>query len=212
MAFHETRFPDDIALGASGGPERRTEIVTVGSGAEERNQRWADSRRRFDAGYGVRSLDDLSVVTAFFEERRGRFHGFRWKDYADFKSCVPGAAVSPTDQSIGTGDGVEDEFQLIKTYGSAFSPWSRDIKKPCLGTVRVAVAGVEKVEGTDWTVDTTTGIVTFDVGSIPGSSASVTAGYEFDVPVRFDTDQLTINLANFAQGDVPQIPIVEIRI
>lgn len=212
MAFHETRFPDDISLGASGGPERRTEIVTLGSGFEERNQRWADSRRRYDAGYGIRSIDDLHVVLAFFEERRGRFHGFRWRDWADYKSCKPGWTVAPTDQVIGTGDGAEDEFQLVKTYGAAFAPWSRDIVKPCLGTVRVAVAGVEQVEGVAWTVNTVTGLITFDAGHIPGSSASVTAGYEFDVPVRFDTDQITVNMANFAQGDIPQIPVVEIRI
>lgn len=212
MAFHEVRFPTAISLGASGGPERRTEIVTVGSGAEERNQRWADSRRRYDAGYGLRHVNDLHVVFEFFEERRARFHGFRWKDHADYKSCLPTGAPSPTDQSIGTGDGVEDEFQLVKAYGTSFSPWSRTISKPVAGTVRVAVSGVEQVEGTDWTVDTTTGIITFDVGSIPGSSAPVTAGYEFDVPVRFDTDQLTVNLANFKHGDVPSIPIVEIRV
>lgn len=212
MAFHEVRFPTAISLGSSGGPERRTEIVTLGSGAEERNQRWADSRRRYDAGYGVKRVNDLYVVIEFFEERRGRFHSFRWKDHADFKSCLPTGTPSSTDQSIGTGDGVEDEFQLVKAYGYSFAPWSRTISKPVAGTVRVAVDGVEQVEGPDWTVDTATGIVTFDVGSIPGGSTAVTAGYEFDVPVRFDADQITVNLANFAQGDVPSIPIVEILV
>lgn len=212
MAFHEVRFPTAISLGSSGGPVRRTEIVTVGSGAEERNQRWADSRRRYDAGYGVKRVEDLYAVIEFYEERRGQFHGFRWKDHADYKSCFPTGTPSPTDQSIGTGDGVEDDFQLVKAYGSAYAPWSRTISKPVAGTVRVAVAGVEKTEGTHWTVDTTTGIVTFDVGSIPTAGQAVTAGYEFDVPARFDTDQLTINLASFAHGDVPNIPVVEIRV
>lgn len=212
MAFHEVRFPTAISLGSSGGPERRTEIVTVGSGAEERNQRWADSRRRYDAGYGVKRVEDLYAVIEFYEERRGQFHGFRWKDHADYKSCLPTGTPSPTDQSIGTGDGAEDDFQLVKAYGSAYAPWSRTISKPVAGTVRVAVAGVEKTEGTHWTVDTTTGIVTFDVGSIPTAGQAVTAGYEFDVPARFDTDQLTINLASFAHGDVPNIPVVEIRV
>lgn len=212
MAFHEVRFPDDIALGASGGPERRTEIVTLGSGYEQRNQRWADSRRKYDAGYGVHTLDQLAEVVAFFEERRGRLHGFRWRDYADYQSCAPGSLVAPTDQSIGTGDGAEDDFQLVKAYGAAFAPWSRTVTKPVAGTVRVAVAGVELVEGVSWTVDAATGVVTFGVGHIPTIGQAVTAGYEFDVPMRFDTDQITVNLANFAQGDIPSIPVVEIKI
>jgi uncharacterized protein (TIGR02217 family) len=103
--FHEVRFPTAISLGAQGGPERRTDIVTVGSGHEQRNARWAHSRRSWNAGYGVRSLDDLDLVVAFFEERRGRLYGFRWKDAADWKSCAPAATPSAADQTIGTGTG-----------------------------------------------------------------------------------------------------------
>src|SRR5262245_64460923 len=112
IPFHEIRFPTAIAFGARGGPERRTEIVTLGSGHEERNARWADSRRRYNAGYGVRSLDDLHAVVAFFEERRGRLYGFRWRDRIDFKSSAPGAAVTPLDQALGVGNGVTAAFQL----------------------------------------------------------------------------------------------------
>lgn len=212
MAFHETRFPLAVSLGASGGPERRTDIVTLGSGHEQRNQRWADSRRKYDAGLGVRTLDELHTVLAFFEERRGRLHGFRWRDHADYKSCTPGQRVSAIDQTIGTGDGAEDTFQLVKVYGGAFSAYTRTIAKPVAGTVRVAVAGVEQAEGTAWTVDATTGLVTFGVGHIPALGAAVTAGYEFDVPVRFDADTIVINVANFRDGSIPQIPVVEIRI
>src|SRR5687767_11412658 len=122
MGFHEVRFPTAISFGARGGPERRTEIVALGSGREERNQRWADSKRRYEAGYGVKSLDDLYAVIAFFEERRGRFHGFRWRDGADHKSCAASSQPAATDQFIATGDGATAAFQLIKTYGSAFAP------------------------------------------------------------------------------------------
>jgi uncharacterized protein (TIGR02217 family) len=212
MAFHEVRFPDDIALGASGGPERRTDIVTLGSGHEQRNQRWADSRRKYDAGYGVHTVAQLAEVVAFFEERRGRFHGFRWRDYADYKSCHVNETPSALDQAIGTGTGALATFQLVKIYGAAFAPWTRTINKPVAGTVRVAVAGVEQVQGTAYTVDTATGVVTFGVGHIPATAAAVTAGFEFDVPVRFDADNITVSLSNFAQGSVPQIPVVEIRI
>jgi len=212
MAFHEVRFPTGISRGASGGPERRTEIVTLGSGFEERNQRWSDSRRRYDAGYGVRGTDDLYTVIAFFEERRGQLHGFRWKDWADYKSCAPLEAVSATDQVLGTGDGAEDAFQLVKVYGSAVAPWTRTITKPVSGTVRVALDSTEQTEGTDFTVDTATGVVTFEPGSVPGNGVSVTAGFEFDVPARFDTDRLAVNLEMFSHGDIPNIPIVELRI
>src|SRR5436190_24074049 len=110
MSFHETRFPTAISRAAHGGPERRTDVVVLGSGAEERNARWVDSRRSYNAGYGVKSLNDLHAVIAFFEERRGRLHGFRWKDHADFKSCAPQAAITALDQQLGVGDGVTAGF------------------------------------------------------------------------------------------------------
>ncbi len=120
-AFHDILFPLDIALKSAGGPERRTDIVTLGSGREQRNARWADSRRRYDAGYGVKTLSALQAVVAFFEERRGQLHGFRWRDRLDHASSAPGVAVSPFDQPIGTGDGTTSTFQLAKTYGAGFA-------------------------------------------------------------------------------------------
>jgi uncharacterized protein (TIGR02217 family) len=206
MNFHEIRFPTAIAFHSTGGPERRTEIVTLGSGFEERNAVWANSRRRYDAGSGVKTLDDLSGVIAFFEARLGRLYGFRFRDFADWKSCPPGAAVSPLDQVIGTGDGAATAFQLTKTYISGPASWVRKIAKPVDGTVRIAVAGVELTSG--FSVDATTGLVTF--ATAPARGAAITAGYEFDTPVRFDTDSLSINLATFAAGEIPSIPIVEV--
>ena len=108
MNFHEVRFPAALSVGSSGGPERRTEIVTLSNGFEERNSPWAHSRRRYDAGLGVRSLDDLAEVIAFFEARHGQLYGFRWKDWTDYKSCAPSAAPRRTDQVLGTGDGGGD--------------------------------------------------------------------------------------------------------
>ncbi|HEY4343440.1 MAG TPA: DUF2460 domain-containing protein [Parvibaculum sp.] len=212
MTFHEIRFPVEIAFGATGGPERRTEIVTLGSGFEERNSPWADSRRRYNAGYGLASLDDVHEVIAFFEARHGRLHGFRWKDRADWKSCAPGASVTASDQIIGTGDGARVEFGLTKTYASGGVAYARAIAKPVAGTVRVAVGGVDKTPGTDFSIDAATGIVSFVDSEAPAADAVVTAGFEFDVPVRFDTDFLEINLAAFSAGSVPSIPIVEVRV
>jgi TIGR02217 family protein len=204
MAFHHIRFPLDIALGARGGPERRTEVTTLAGGGEKRNGRWAHSRRRYNAGYGVKSRADMQAVLAFFEERRGRLHGFLWRDGLDYSS---GSAVPlPTDQVIGTGDGVRTSFQLTKAYGAAFDPYRRVIAKPVAGSVRIAVNGSELTSG--WTVDVTTGLVGFV--SAPAVGATVTAGFLFDVPVRFDSDRLDIELNGFDAAEAPHIPLVEI--
>jgi len=212
MNFHEVRFPTGISLGSAGGPERRTDVVVLGSGFEERNARWADSRRAYNAGYGIRSLDDLHEVIAFFEERRGQLYGFRWHDPLDCKSASPQGPVSATDQDIGTGDGAAAVYQLVKQYGAAHLPWWRDIKKPVSGSVRIAVDGFEQTEGTAFTVDTATGLVTFLAGHIPANGASITAGFEFDVPVRFNTDKLEVNIQGFRHGAIPSIPIIEVRL
>jgi uncharacterized protein (TIGR02217 family) len=210
MTFHEILFPLDVALKSAGGPERRTDIVTLGSGREQRNARWADSRRRYDAGYGVKTLAALQSVVAFFEERRGQLHGFRWRDRLDHQSGAPGAAITPFDQSLGSGNGSQAAFQLAKTYGAGFAPYIRAITKPVAGSVRVAVGGVE-ASPSHFVCDVTTGVVTFTAGHIPATGAAVTAGFSFDVPVRFDTDYLEVDLAAFSAGAIPKIPLVEIR-
>lgn len=208
MAFHAVRFPLDIALGARGGPERATDVVTLVSGAEERNSRWADSRRRFNAGYGVKSVADMASVIDFFEERRGRFHSFLFRDPLDNRSCAPDASPGPQDQGIGTGDGIETVFQLVKRYGASFDPYDRPITKPVAGTVRVALDTTEQTEGVDFTVDTATGQVTFS--SPPGAGVAITAGFEFDLEVRFDTDRLDVELTSFDAAQAPLIPLVEV--
>jgi uncharacterized protein (TIGR02217 family) len=209
-SFHEVLFPLDVALKSAGGPERCTDIVSFGSGREARNARWAQSRRRFDAGYGVKTLDALQAVIAFFEERRGRLYGFRWRDRLDCGSATTGSVISPLDQVIGIGDGTTSTFQLIKTYGGAFAPYVRAIAKPVNGSVRIAVAESEVAAGSAFTCDVTTGVVTFLPEHTPPPGTAVTAGFKFDVPVRFDTDYLEVDLATFAAGAIPKIPLVEI--
>jgi uncharacterized protein (TIGR02217 family) len=207
MAFHEVRFPDTISRGARGGPERRTQIVELASGDEERNAAWANSRRRYDVSYGIRRADDLAAVVAFFEARNGRLHGFRFKDWSDYKSGLPSNVPSPLDQPLGTGDGTTTTFQLVKHYTSGAQGWSRTITKPVAGSVRVALGGVEQASG--WSVDTTTGLVTFAVP--PEAGVAVTAGFEFDVPVRFDSDTLDVTLDIERLGSITSIPLVELR-
>ena len=207
MDFHDVRFPGAISFGSAGSVERRTEVVTLASGHEQRNTPWAAARRRWDAGMGLRTLDDLAAVLAFFEARRGRLHAFRWTDWLDHKSCAPLAAISATDQPIGTGDGETAAFQLSKHYEPGGHVATRPVTKPVAGTVSVALDGV--VQGTGVTVDPLSGTVTFAIPPAPG--VAVTAGFEFDVPVRFDTDTIEVSLAAFEAGEIPSVPVIEVR-
>ncbi|WP_368346331.1 TIGR02217 family protein [Pelagovum sp. HNIBRBA483] len=209
MGFHDIQFPPSISFGALGGPERRTEIVALVSGHEERNTPWAHSRRRYDAGVGLRSLDDVALLIDFFEARRGALHGFRWKDWIDHKSCAPSATPEPLDQILGFGDEVRTDFQLQKLYRSGADHYLRPISKPVASSVMVAVGGVQVWPEVDFTLDALTGMVHFFTP--PDNGAEVTAGYEFDVPVRFDTDRLETSLATFEASAVPDVPVVELR-
>lgn len=206
-AFHEVRFPLRLALGTSGGPVRRTDIVNLSNGRENRNQRWRNSRRAYDAGSGVRSVSDLYAVLEFFEARGGQLYGFRFRDPVDFRSCPPLTVPTAMDQRIGTGDGVTASFQLSKTYADTAGGWTRNIAKPVAGSVVVSVNGVAV---TGFTTDHETGVVTFAAGQLPAAGAAIRAGFEFDVPVRFDIDRIDVSLSAFEAGRIPSIPLVEI--
>lgn len=210
MGFHEVRFPVALSFGSLGGPERRTEIVTLANGFEERNTPWAEARRRYDAGVSLRSLDDIGEVIAFFEARQGQLYGFRWKDWADYKTCAASRDVAYDDQLIAMGDGIATSFQLTKTYASGLATMVRRITKPVLGTVRAGLQGDEQTEGIQYTVDPANGQITF--ASAPAVGERITAGFEFDVPVRFDTDRILVSVASFHAGEVPQVPVVEVRL
>lgn len=207
--FHDERFPTDIAFGAQSSVVRPTDIVTLGSGHEQRNQRWRHSRRKFDAGLGIKSLEELYDVMDFFEARRGAQHPFRFRDPLDWKSCKPKDAVSATDQWIGEGDGETAEFSLMKSYGTGPSSYARQIQLPIDNTIVVAVDGTviaaPQISHND-------GVITFANSAIPQTGQVITAGYEFDVPVRFADDELTVNLAAFDAGEVPSVLLVEVRL
>ncbi len=205
MSFHEVLFSPALSFASSGGIERRTEIVALVNGHEERNTPWEQARRRWDAGLGLRSLDDLHEVVRFFEARRGPLHGFRWKDWLDHKSCAPSETPSAIDQKIGEGDGITRIYQLVKSYGGT-PPMVRPILKPVDGTVRVAIGGGEVPA----IVDHSTGLITLAAPAPEG--AEVTAGFAFDVPVRFGSDRLEFNLAAFEAGEAPSVPILEVRL
>ena len=207
MAFHEVLFPENISRGSRGGPQRRTQIVTLDSGEEERNASWTDSRRRYDVSYGIRLADQLAAVIAFFEARSGRLHGFRFRDPLDGKSCLPSATAAATDQSLGTGNAEVVAYALRRAYTSGGTTWYRPITKPVTGSVLIALDGTPTASG--WTVDTTTGIVTFSAA--PGNGVVVTAGFTFDVPVRFDSDSIEATADNVEFGGIDAIPLLEVR-
>lgn len=210
MNFHDVRFPPGLSFGSLGGPQRRTDVVTLANGYEERNTPWAHSRRVYDAGLGMRSIDDVQALTGFFEARMGQMYGFRWKDWADFKSCASSVGVAFEDQNLGYGDGVRTEYQLVKTYASGGHSYLRPITKPVAGTVRVGIEQDALQEGSDYHVDLSTGVIQFV--HAPDIDMQVSAGYEFDVPVRFDTDRILVSVASFQAGQVPDVPVIEVRV
>lgn len=207
-SFHDVRFPLAVSFGATGGPERRNEIVSLTSGREKRNARFSQSRRHYDAGTGVRTLEDLHDVLVFFEARRGSLHAFRFRDPFDMKSCRPQETPSAQDQLLGLGDGTTSRFRLVKRYGAGEDAYVRLISKPVASTLKVAVNGAE-VASADFSLDAT-GEIVFALGAVPALNAEVTAGYEFDVPVRFDAERMSMSLTAFKAGQIPSIPLVEV--
>ncbi|MEM9784297.1 MAG: DUF2460 domain-containing protein [Pseudomonadota bacterium] len=214
MAFLDRSFPSNPAPGVTASLERRVEIVPLGNGREERNLRWDRTRRTFDAGLAIRSADELAEVIELFEMADGPHRAFRFRDWSDWRSGLPTAAITPTDQPIGTGDGTTVAFQLAKTYGSGASATVRPITKPFTGSVRVAVAGVEIAA---FTLNALTGVVT--LAEAPANGAAVTAGFAFDVPTRFAAEPLGLEMAHCdsagfeaarAVGRLPTITLVEV--
>ncbi len=209
MSFHDIRFPVEISLGTVGGPERAIEIVELANGHEIRSSKQAHSRRRYAAGFGVKTYAQLYDIIEFYEARQGKLNAFRWKDWSDYQSCAPGRFVHFTDQIIGFGDDQKRVFQLCKTYRSGAQEVKRIITKPVAETVVVGIDQSRCVAGEDYELDARNGRIEFLAP--PKSGAYVLAGFEFDVPVRFDCDQLEINLSHFEAGEIPNIPIIEIR-
>ena len=206
MSFLDVQFPVGISYGSSGGPDYSTSVIGMQSGLEQRNIRWTYPRNSYDAATGIRGMIALEDLIAMFHIAQGRANSFRWKDWSDYKSSALDTAPAATDQALGTGDGAEDEFQIIKTYGVGAYSKTRKITHPVADTVLVAIDGVATEA---FTVSLTTGIITFTAP--PALGAVLTCGYEFDVPCRFDTDSLSTSLDNYLSGSV-SVPIVEVKV
>ncbi len=199
MGFVEVQFPTDISYGSSGGPQYATDIVISQSGYEQRNVNWSQARARYNVAHGVKTKEQLDALIAFFRARKGRAYGFRFKDWTDY---------SATGESIGTGDGHATQFQLQRTYSSGAVSEVRKVSKPVSGTIAVYENGVVQTSGV--TLDTTTGGMTF--ATAPASGVAITADFEFDVPVRFDTDRLAATLDAYGIHSWNDIPLVEVRV
>lgn len=198
MTFHSIQFPNDIAYGSRGGPGFSTDVVMTISGHEQRNANWSAARARYNVAHGIKSQAQLEELIAFFRARKGRAHAFRFKDWTDY---------TLSGEVMGLGDGTQREFQLTKTYLSGGVSEFRSITKPVAASVAVYVDGVEQSSG--WSVDAQTGVVTF--ASPPNAGLVVAADAEFDVPVRFDTDQLSASLDDYGIRSWVDIPLVEVR-
>jgi len=205
MEFHDIRFPVRLAFGARGGPRRQISIAALSNGTEQRNAAQRFSRRVYDAGTALKSIDDIYSLLNFFEARQGPLYAFRFRDPMDFKSGAINAPITALDQAIGAGDGRRHIFQLSKTYGDAAGQVNRLITKPIEETVLIAIDGVTT---TEFSLDSLTGQV--NLTAAPDVGAIITAGFEFDIPVRFDAPQLDISLDSFGAGEIPSIPLIEV--
>lgn len=208
----EVRFPERIAYGATGGPTWSTTVAALQSGFEQRIQNWTAGRHRYNVSTGIKRIEDYAAVLAFFHARRGRLRGFRFKDWSDFTSAAsPATPITANDQQIGIGAG---PHRLVKRYADPHNPYLRRITRPVAGTVRISVNGAEQgMPGAThpWSVDVTTGTVSFIGPDLPASDAVIRAGFAFDVPVRFDTDRLAGSYESFRLLAARDIDLIEIR-
>ncbi len=200
MAFIEIAFPTDIAYGSAGGPEYSTDIVITNGGYEQRNVNWSQARAKYNVAHGIKTQNQLDSLIAFFRARKGRADGFRFKDWSDYKAIA---------QAIGTGDGANKIFQLVKTYSSGNISETRIITKPVASTLAVYIDAVLQSDS-DYALELATGEINFV--SAPANDAVVTADFEFDVPVRFDTDRLSATLDSYGVNSWNDIPLVEVRV
>lgn len=222
MSFEEQRFNTDISYRSQGGPGWLVDVVSLDSGSESRIARWELPRHRYSVGFGIRRYEELEEIRRFYIAMGGAAIGFRYYDWLDCATNSDGRSpsdstvggwegdpVTNVDQLLGTGDASEDEFQLRKEYTIGGRTVWRPLTKIVSGSVKVAFDGVDQPSG--WTVNNNTGIITFS--SPPGSGVDVTAGCEFDVPVRFDestSDWLSVSAETYSSGNVA-VGLIEIK-
>ncbi len=191
--FIEIQFPTDISYGATGGPMYLTDVVATVSGREQRNSKWSQARAKYNVASGIKTESQWQALISFFRARRGKAVGFRFKDWSDYKG------ENQPLTSLGGND-----YQMVKQYSSGAVAVEREITKPVAGTIKLYEDSVLQVSG--WSVDTATGIITTAL------SGTLTVDFEFDVPVRFDTDEMSISMDSFDAGNWNSIPLIEVRV
>lgn len=202
MAFHNAIFPEEISYGSKGGPMFRTTVITLASGLERRNVEWSNVRAEYDVSHGIKDKEQLADLRSFFYARRGRAYSFRFKDHGDYEIF---------NQNIGIGDGTTTDFQLIKSYDPGPYQYDRVITKPEEnGLDPLLVDGVELEENTDYTVDYSTGVVSFVDPPALGLSINLPYG-RFHVHARFDVDVFDPVHDFWNHQSWESIPIVEVK-
>lgn len=214
--FLEQRFPPEISYGSSGGPAFNTSVFVASSGFEQRNINWEYARCKYDVSHGIKTHEQMAEVLDFFYVVKGKATGFRYKDWADYQLDM---------EQIGVGDGVTTAYQITKTYTVGAESYVRTLRKivqpftppapPTPGyndpavVFEVYVNDVLQTITTHYTIDYNTGIITFT--SPPANTHTIKVNGEFDVPVRFDTDEMQITLESFDLETWDSIPLVEIK-
>ena len=200
MIIDNTRLPTDVERGVRGGPMFSTTVTMTDGGNTDTNQNWTYPLYKGNIGYGIQSKTLMDTVVAFFWARRGRQYGFLFKDWSDYTF---------TGSNLGTGDGVNQDFQCVKVYADSVRPFTRILKYPIESTMTVYKDGVAVPEA-DWSL-LSTGEIRFTLGATPLAGVVITASGEFNIACRFLSDDLEIEMAVFNAGSVPSIPIMEIR-
>lgn len=205
MSFHDVRLPEQVEQGAAGGPTWSTLVITAAGGGERRNVNWSQARRTYDIASGLRTRADMATLLAFWHARQGRAFGFRFKDWSDFE--MPR-------QSIGSTNGSQAAFPIFKRYSSGGINHDRTITRPVSGTVRCWQNGTERTigaGGTQFQVNLATGVITLGATLAATSGQAVEVQCEFDVPVRFDMDDMDVELRTLFSQKWGSIRLIEVR-
>jgi uncharacterized protein (TIGR02217 family) len=199
MSYHNIRFPADISFKAIGGVQFNTNVTPLYNGTEKRTQIWSSQKYKYELELKNIGKDQANKIIAFFNARNGRTNSFRFKDWNDFEA---------KNQILGTGNGVNKNFQLIKKYGDAGNVFNRKITKPISDKIQIMLAGIP-VSGSSFSVNDSTGIIQFNTS--PANGVEVSANFEFDVEVRFDNDFLAIKTDDFNKSTIDKITMVEVK-
>lgn len=198
MIIDAVRMPVDVERGVRGGPMFSTIVNRTDGGSLVTNQNWSYPLYRGQVGYGIQSKENLREVIKFFYARRGRLRGFLFRDWSDYQF---------DGETLGTGNGVATDFQLVRYYADSILPFTRPIKRPIESTLVIYDNGVAVSEA-NWSL-VTGGIIRFSVA--PVATHIITVQGEFDVPCHFATDALDVEMEIWNAGSIPNIPIEEVR-